>query len=221
VFAFVMIIFLLLPLITTGAPPVLLSIGVMICIMTVSLIALMGFSKKTYAAILGTSAGLVLCCIIFSLLSYILKINGYNVDEIDTLIVIAYNTNIPIKDLLFVGVLIASLGAIMDVAVSVSSSVSELNDLNPGSSFNVLFKSGLTIGRDITGSTANTLILAFAGTFFTTLFLYRMFGIQFNQLINMDSIAIEIAQALSASFVLIFTAPITAFFSARFQKSMR
>ena len=215
VFTFVAIIFFLIPLILKGAPPIWLTLATAVCIIAVSLISMMGFSKKAYVGMLCTAAGVVFCCLFYIVLSKALHITGYNTPEIDSLIVIAYNTNIKVGDLLFCGILIASLGAVIDVSVSVTSSVSELSEANPQMGFENLFRSGVRIGRDIIGATANTLILAFAGSFFTTLVLLRVYELQFSHFINLDEIAIELLQAIASSSALILCAPVTAFIAAR------
>jgi len=215
IFTFVVIIFFMIPLIIKGAPPVFISLCLILCIIAVSLIAMLGFTKKAYVSIAGTGAGLVLCCVFFMIISRALNITGYNVPEIDSLIVIEQNTNIKISEFLFVGVLIASLGAVMDVAVSVASSIAELSKTAAQATFGWLFRSGMRIGRDIIGTMSNTLIMAFTGSFFVTLIMFRINNVQYNQLINLNEIAIEILQAGAASFALILCAPITAYIAAR------
>jgi uncharacterized membrane protein len=215
IFTFVVIIFLLIPLIIRGAPPVWLSLGLIFCIVVVSLISTLGFTKKTSVSILGTSIGVVFCCVFFVLVGHALHITGYNVPEIDTLIVIEQNTNIKVGDFLFVGILIASLGAVLDVSVSVASSVSELSEMDKSLGFSPLFRSGMRIGRDIIGATANTLIMAFVGTFFVTLIMFRIYHVQFFQLINLNEISIELLQAVASASALILCAPVTAFIAAR------
>ncbi|MDR1160368.1 MAG: YibE/F family protein [Syntrophomonadaceae bacterium] len=215
IFTFVVIIFLLIPLIIRGAPPVWLSLGLIFCIIAVSLISTLGFTKKTCVSILGTGIGVVFCCVFFVLVSNALHITGYNVPEIDTLIVVEQNTNIKVGDFLFVGILISSLGAVLDVSVSVASSVSELSETDKSLGFNSLFRSGMRIGRDIIGATANTLIMAFVGAFFVTLIMFRIYHFQFFQLINLNEISIELLQAVASASALILCAPVTAFIAAR------
>jgi uncharacterized membrane protein len=219
IFTFIVIIFFMIPLIINGASSVWISLGTILCIIVVSLISMHGFTKKAYVGILGTSIGVVLCCIFYVLISHLLHITGYSIPEIDSLIVIAYNTNIKVGAFLFCGVLIASLGAVMDVSVSVASSVAELSKTNPEISFEGLLRSGIRIGKDIVGAMANTLILAFTGSFFTTLIILRIYEIQFNHLINLNEVAIEILQAIASSSALILCAPITAFIAARLYSS--
>ena len=72
-------------------------------------------------------------------------------------------TKIRIGELLFSGILIASLGAVMDVAMSISSTIAEINEKNSQLTAPQLFISGLKVGRDMMGTMSNTLILAFVG----------------------------------------------------------
>jgi uncharacterized membrane protein len=174
-----------------------------------------GFTKKACVVMLGTAVGVALCCLFYALLSRALHVTGYCAPQIDSLIVIANNTGIKVGDFLFCGVLIASLGAVIDVSVSVASSVAELSAVNDKMTFGALFRSGVKIGRDIIGATANTLILALTGSFFTTLIFLRVYEVQYNRLINLNEIAIELLQAITASSALILCAPITAYFAAR------
>ena len=77
VFTFVVIIFLLIPLIIQGAPPVLTSLGMVLCIIIVSLISILGFTKKAYSAMLGTGVGIVFCCIFYAVISRAQHITGH------------------------------------------------------------------------------------------------------------------------------------------------
>ena len=215
-FTFVLLIFFLIPMIAMGYSPVAVSVATIIPIVSVSLISLCGFSRKTAVAVIASGSGVVLSGILFLLMGNLLRITGYNTEEVETLVVVARGTGLRIRDLLFGGVLISCLGAVMDIAVSVASSVAEIHSINPSISRKRLFLSGYRIARDITGTMANTLILAFTGGFLITLLLFWIYNMQFLQLINLDVIAIEIAVALSGTIALVLTAPLTAFIAASF-----
>ncbi|MCL2839318.1 MAG: YibE/F family protein [Defluviitaleaceae bacterium] len=212
VFTFVVIIFLLLPLITMGWPPALLTFGLAFIIVSVSLISIMGFERKTYVSIAGTTIGIVFYALFYFILGYALNITGFNVEAISTLVVIDFNVGL--SELLFCAILIASLGAVMDVSVSLSSVIAELSDANPQMDFKNLFASGMKVGRDMIGSSASTLILAFTGTFFISLLLFRLTNVNYNMLINRADIAIEVLRAVSASAAMILCAPATAVIGA-------
>ena len=93
-------------------------------------------------------------------------------------------TDIKIGGLLFSGILIASLGAVMDVAMSVSSAISEIHDKAPELSSVELFKSGMNVGRDMMGTMSNTLILAFVGSAVSELVINYAYNLPFRQIIN-------------------------------------
>ena len=103
VFTFVVIIFLLIPLIVKGGPPILLTVGLVIVIAAISLISILGFSKKTLACIISTGIGVVMCCLFYYVFSSILHITGYNTNEIDSLLVIMQNSNINVHQVTVTG----------------------------------------------------------------------------------------------------------------------
>jgi uncharacterized membrane protein len=214
-FSFVAIVFFAIPLIVQGADPVPLGIGVVLGIVMVSLASTLGFNRKTLVSILGTSIGVAICCALYAAIGAALRVSGYDLPEMDVLTVIGHNTNIRIGGFLFVSVLTASLGAVMDVSVSVASSVWELSEANPSIGARPLFKSGMRVGRDIVGATANTLIMAFIGSSMVALIVYRIYGYQYNLLINSNDVAIEVLQAVASAAALILCSPVTAYIAAQ------
>lgn len=215
-FSFLLLLFVTIPLISLGVSPIPSTLAVLLPILCVSCLLLLGFNKKAIVAFLASFSGILLSAVLFWLISGALHISGYNLDDIETLVVIAQKSSVRIRDLLFSSVLISSLGGILDVTVSVVSSVAEVYAANPSISRRELFRSGFRVGRDITCSTANTLILAFVGEFFITLFLYHIYGVAFEQLINLDNVAIEFGTAMSGTAALTMAAPLAAFLASRF-----
>ena len=114
-----------------------------------------------------------------------------------------------------------ALGAIMDVAMSVSSAVHEVAARAPELGFKELFRSGIHVGRDMMGTMSNTLILAFTGTSINTLIFIYAYGYSLNQTINMYSIGIEIIQGISATLGVIFTVPVAAYINALLLKKRK
>lgn len=208
VFAFVTLLFLLIPAIMRGGSPAFLTITVSILITAVSLIAIMGFEKKTWVSITGTLVGIAFYCLFYVLISAALRISGANIPEMNQLNALGFTTPHNLTELLFCGILIASLGAVTDTTVSVASATAEIGKAGLG--FNELFKSSMRMARDCVGSSANTLILAFTGTFFITLIMFQLHELNYTMLINRIDIAIEILRAISASAGMILCAPATA-----------
>ena len=134
--------------------------------------------------------------------------------NIETLSYVGQLTDIKIGGLLFSGILIASLGAVMDVAMSVSSAISEIHDKAPELSSLELFKSGMNVGRDMMGTMSNTLILAFVGSAVSELVINYAYNLPFRQIINSYNIGIEIMQGVSGSIGVILTVPAVAAITA-------
>ena len=124
------------------------------------------------------------------------------------------NVNIDFQGLLFSGILIGALGAVMDVGMSIASAIDEVRKVHPEANFGNLFKAGMNVGRDIMGTMSNTLILAYTGSALPLLLLFMAGSIPLAKAINMELVAEEIARALAGSIGLVLCIPVTALVSA-------
>ena len=209
IFTFFCVIFVYLPLVYLGYSP--FWSAVFICFLTtlVTMYLIGGSTKKTCAATLGTLAGVVLAGISAWCFSKASGISGYNVSNIETLMTL-WNTNrIQVGGLLFSGLLISCLGAVMDVAMSISSAIDEIYKQNSSLTRKELFKAGMRFGKDMMGTDSNTLILAFAGSSVSTLLLNYAYDLPYQQIINSNNIGIAIMQGLAGSFGIVLSVPLT------------
>lgn len=213
-FTFVCIIYLFIPMLYKGYSPFLSAVIVVIMTTIVTMYLIDGFTIKSISAALGTVIGVIIAGIFAASFGYVSKISGYNVAEIEELVYIGNNTNLQIGGILFAGILIASLGAVMDVSMSVASTLNEIYEKNPNLNKKELFKSGINVGRDMMGTMSNTLILAFTGGSINTLIFSYAYCMQYNQIINMYSIGIEIMKGISGSIAVILTVPLVSLISS-------
>ncbi|ADL51832.1 YibE/F family protein [Clostridium cellulovorans] len=209
-FTLICIIFLFLPMIIKGYSPILSAILVVILTTFMTFVLSNGYTIKTLSAILGTIFGVTFAGIIAYLAGNLANLSTLNTDEIETLILISSDTSMNVKGILFAGIIIASLGAVMDIGISISSAINELHTINPKLTHKSLFMSGMNIGKDIIGTMSNTLILAFTGGSINLLILLYSFGMPSSQLFNLDVLSIEIVQGLAGCIGVILTVPITA-----------
>ena len=209
-FTLVTVIFLMLPLMFRGVEHMLAAVvsATLSIIVTLSLVS--GINKKTVTAIIGTISGVVISGIIAYIFGELTHSSGMTMNDTESLIYIAEGTNLKVKGIMFAGILIASLGAVMDVAMSISSSLFEIYEVNKNIKQIDLFKSSMNIGKDIIGTMTNTLILAFAGGSITTLILIFAANMPYNKFINLEVLAIEIIQGLAGSIGIVLSVPITA-----------
>ena len=209
VFTFFCVIFVYLPLVYLKYSPFWTAVFVCFITTLVTMYLIGGPTRKTCAATLGTLAGVVLAGISAWCFSKASGISGYNVSDIETLMTL-WNTNrIQVGGLLFSGLLISCLGAVMDVAMSISSAIDEIYRQNLSLSRKELFRAGLRVGRDMMGTDSNTLILAFAGSSVSTLLLDYSYNLPYQQIINSNNIGIAIMQGLAGSFGIVLSVPFT------------
>ncbi len=211
VFAFVCIIYLMFPLIYQGYSAIWLAVIVSVLTTIITLGLLGGFTSKTVSAIIGTTCGVAIAAIAAILFGKAAGITGYNVSDIETLNFVGQNTQIKIGQLLFAGIIISALGAVMDVGMSIASTIQEIHETDPTLSKERLFLSGIHVGRDMMGTMTNTLIFAYVGGSMTTLITNYAYNLPYQQLANSYVMGIEIMQGLSGSLGVVLTVPITAF----------
>lgn len=206
--------FFLIPLIKRGVPVIPATIMLVTITAFISLLALNGFSRKTFVAVIGCVGGVTVAGLVAYAAGSISPINGFNMNEAEDLVLRATDSNLKISGLLVCGVLIASLGAVMDVALSIASAICELHEMNPKAPTKELFRAGMNIGRDTMGTMANTLILAFAGASLNMLVLFKVFDYPYMQIFNSDLMTIEIIQGLAGSIGIIMSVPLVALLAA-------
>ena len=154
--------------------------------------------------------------LVFALLAQrLLRINGLRGADVEPLLQLRQTgTPIGLKGLLAAGVILSALGAVMDVAMSLSSALSEVHAADPTLDARALFRSGMNIGRDMVGTMTNTLILAFLGSGLTlTLYLYPLV-LSAHQLLSSASLSVGVTTEVSGSIGVILSVPITALISA-------
>ncbi|MGB8450728.1 MAG: YibE/F family protein [Anaerocolumna sp.] len=214
----IVVIKLSLPLLIKGYPAIITTIAIIIFSTVVNFILIDGINVKTVSAAIGTIAGVILSGGLAYIAGYFGHVTGFQMEEAESLLLIAGDSGLKIKNILISGILIASLGAVMDVAMSIASSIHELHQVKPSLSAKELFRSGMNIGRDAMGTMANTLILAFTGSSLNLLLMIYSYGIPYSQLINTDIIAIEIIRGIAGSIGIVLTVPIIAYVSSRIEK---
>lgn len=204
------IIYILIPLILNGFDPVFVSIWICVAIAGITLLLVGGYNKKTLAAIIGTSGGLVSAGVIAQIIGEMAKLTGLGDEESQMLMYIPQDISFDYKGLLFAGILIGALGAAMDVGMSLSSAMFEIKEINPDIKKGKLLKAGMNIGRDMIATMSSTLILAYTGGSLQLMLLLMAHEIPFVDIINQDGYATEVVRSLAGSIGLILTIPITA-----------
>ncbi len=198
----------LLPGLMKGQSPLPLTILVLIGVTLLTMILVAGFTQKSLAATLGTLGGLLVAGFLAYAFGDLAQLSGLATEE-DRMLLYVEGIKFDMRGLLFSGILIGAVGAIMDVAMSVASAISEIKKANPSMQPLQLVTAGMNVGRDIMGTMANTLILAYTGGALPFMLLFMAYHMEPIRVMNWELIVTEIVRALVGSIGLIISVPIT------------
>ncbi|WP_394237092.1 YibE/F family protein [Niallia oryzisoli] len=179
----------------------------------ISLFLVNGFNEKTYAAIVATLLGTFLSLLITYLVMEVTSEKGLKYEEIQFI-------TRPYQMVFMAGLFIGSLGAVMDVAITMSSSIFGVYEEHPGISVKALKKSGLDIGKDIMGTMTNILFFAYISGSIPMLVLYLKNGNPLGFTLSM-SLSLELARALAGGIGIVLTIPIGLYTTIFFVKRKR
>ncbi len=201
-----------IPAILKGYDIYRMTVIVSVFIIFMSLIIINGWNKKTVCAIFGNITGVLLTGVIALIANNALEITG-NINQDYIMLSQIENVKIEPRAVLWGGILIGALGAIMDVSMSIASSVQELNDTMEKKTFFRMLHSAMNIGRDAIGTMTNTLILAYIGGSLATVLLYTTYQNAY-YLFNTEMIISEVVYSIVGSMGILTAVPTTAIFSA-------
>ena len=206
------LIFILLPLLLAGWPTIPTTFLISVLVTAATFVILGGVDKKTVCACLGTLAGIALATVFGLMAQSWLRIDGYRQEYAEALLQLRQTEEsmIGITGLVTAGVIVSALGAVMDVAMSISSAIQELTRVNPDLTAGDLMKSGMNIGRDMVGTMTNTLILAILGSGLTLVVYIYSLGLQPWQLLSSSYMSLEAISAVASSIGVMLAVPLTA-----------
>ena len=206
---------ILIPLLMKGAPTLLTVFLVCAYITVVTMVILGGVQRKTVCATLGTIAGTALSLLFGLAAQSLARVDGLRLADVEPLLQLRQTgTPLGLRGLLVGGIVISALGAVMDVAMSIASALTEVHAVAPDRGTKDLFRSGMNIGRDMVGTMTNTLILAFLGSGFALIIYLYSLGLSPYQLISSAYLTIEVVSSISSSIGVILSVPLTALISS-------
>ena len=207
-----MIGYILIPLFLRGWNPVPVAIvlGGLFTLFSAGLST--GWNRKSYVTAIGTMGGALIAYLVSLIFVSATRLTGLSSEE-DRLF-FEKNPFLNARGLLFAGIIIAAVGVLEDVAVSIASGVSEVKRANQRMGFRDLFLSGMVIGRDHMAALANTLVYAYVGASLSSLLLFHQVGGSWLKFVNFETVVDEIVRSLAGTIGLIFTIPITALLAA-------
>ncbi len=178
-------------------------------ITAMTLLVVNGADRKSLAAGIGCFSGVAVAGLLTVVMGWIINLTGLLDDDSMHLYLLHEDKPIDLKAIIFASIIIGAIGAIMDVSMSISSSLLEVRSKAGVMTRKELFQSGITIGRDIMGTMANTLVLAYIGSSLSVTLLLVVYSNSMLALLNREMIVVEILNALVGSFGILLTIPLT------------
>ncbi len=211
------IVVFIVPAILSGEPPFAVAVAGSLAVMLVTIPLAHGIGTKSLAAMLGTTASLLLTAALALAATSLANLTGLSSEE--ALLLDVSGADISFQGILVAGMVIGALGVLDDVTVSQSSTVFALRAANAAQGFGELFRRAMEVGRDHVSATVNTLVLAYAGSALPVLLVFGASDVSIGAAANLELVAREIVAMLVGSIGLIAAVPITTALAAWLARS--
>ena len=200
---------LLIPLVLDGFPASTVTVLTVAVLTGVIMYLVAGWTKKGLTAFAGAMLGVVASLGLAHLFGRLMHVNGATMPFAQQLLYSGYS-GLDLRDVFIGAIVLASSGAVMDLAMDIAAGVAEVKLHNPALGFRELLLSGLRMGRAVVGTMTTTLLLAYSGGYLTLLMVFAAQGTHPMDFLNSTLVSAEIMKTLVGSFGLVLVAPFTA-----------
>lgn len=202
----VLIFNLLVPMILIGIDPVIATLLICLISTAVTMYLVGGLNRKSTSATIGCTLSLIVAGILSFLTVKLAHLTGFSNEN--SMFLFSAHPELNFVSITVATMMLATLGAVMDVGMSIASTINEISEVDKTKTVKELFTSGMNVGRDIIGTMANTLILVYLGGSLPLLMLASNIDLQ--KFINLNQVVTEISSALIGSCAIVMCVPITA-----------
>lgn len=186
-----------------------------VIISTMILFCVNGNNKKTLAAFISVLSVITTVMIIAYNIGMKMNIQGFSNEDVElTSTGLTMNVDINFHYVVLFCIAVGVLGAVIDVAISISSAMEQVFMENSKMTKSQLFMSGMSIGRDVLGAMINTMLFAYIGGFMTLLMFFYEHHYKFTTILNLKIFSSEIFEVICSGIGIVLTIPITAFIAS-------
>ena len=200
---------ILVPCYLKGYSPVWVGIGITAVLTAIIIFFVYGLDKRTLTAVSGALLGITTTCILGILFTGLFKIHGAVMTSSESLLYSGYQ-DLDLTSIFMASIFIGASGAMMDLAVDITSAVWEVIGKKPYISAPEAILSGLRVGRAAMGTMTTTLLLAYSGGYISLLMVFMAQGTPVDHILNYKYVAAEVLDTVVGSFGLVTVAPFTA-----------
>ena len=217
IFSFVVSVLLiwkvLVPLYLKGYNPILTGLLITVLLTGMIIYFVYGIDVKFLSAVSGSMLGTVTTCVTGILFTDIFKIHGAVMSYSESLLYAGYQ-ELNLTSIFMSSIFLGASGAMMDLAVDITSAVNEVVEKKPDIAWKEAFRSGMNVGRAAMGTMTTTLLLAYSGGYIALLMVFMAQGTPVTHILNYKYVSAEILDTIVGSFGLVTVAPFTALTSS-------
>lgn len=200
---------ILVPAYLNGYSPIWAGIAVTVFLTLIIIFFVYGIDRRTITASLGALLGILATCILGMLFTDLFRINGAVMPDSESLLYSGFQ-HLDLTAIFMSSIFIGASGAMIDLAVDITSAVHEVVEKKPDISWKEAAGSGMNVGRAAMGTMTTTLLLAYSGGYITLLMVFMAQGTPIDHILNYKYVSAEILDTVAGSFGLVTVAPFTA-----------
>ncbi|QUH27980.1 YibE/F family protein [Vallitalea guaymasensis] len=210
-----LIFFIMVILIANKLNPLIVTIVICIVISSITLFYINGLNKKTISSLISVTIVVLFTTLITYKMGMGAKIQGFGKEQYDSISSLSLYIKLNFSTIVICEILIGLLGAVIDVSISISSSMNELYNTNSSITKKSLFDSGMNIGKDILGTMTNTLFFAYISGFMALIIYFSSLHYSIADILNNKVFCAEVFQILCSGVGIILIIPVTALITSQ------
>ena len=196
--------------------PIIITLIACVLISCINLFFINEINTKTKTAFLASILTIFILLVFIWGITDASKIQGFGEEEVEELTVFSLYIGTDYVKIAASVIIMSTIGAITDAAMAISSPMFEMRYHNPTASRKELYMFGIQIGKDILGTSANTLFFAFFGGYIALLIWFKDLDYSLGEIINSKIFSAEMITIFCAGTGVAFVIPVTAWISAYF-----
>lgn len=211
---FIVVIFVLLFMNAPTLNPIILTMIACVVISCINLFFINEVHNKTKTAFVASIISTIVLVVIITIVSQFALIQGFGEEETEELGAYSLYVGVDFMKIAISVIIMSTIGAITDAAIAISSPMQEMFYHQPNIERKALFRFGMSIGRDIIGTSINTLFFAFLGSYLALLIWFKDLSYSFSDVINSKIFSAEMITICCSGLGVVLVIPVTAWITS-------
>ena len=178
-----------------------------------------GVNAKSISCFASVFCVVVLLGAVISVFGRGARIEGFSFQKLSQIAGYSWIIDVDMGDLTVAVILVGLIGAVVDTSIAVASAQFEVAYNNPDIGFAELYRSGIKVGRDVLGTTCNTLYFAYLGGYMALIIWFILYKFSLGTVINSAAFVETVIRSMTSAFGCVLIMPVTSLFTAALLKT--